>query len=56
MKEICDGCNVRHPWEHRCHGEKCQCDDLMCMKIQGRITHEEMMDIINKSLTGPGHK
>lgn len=37
-KLICDGCNVRPPWEHRCHegnawvrGEKtgrpCQCDE-----------------------------
>lgn len=21
---ICDGCNVRTPWEHRCHGERAQ--------------------------------
>lgn len=25
-KEICDGCNVREPFEHRCHGsEVCDC-------------------------------
>jgi hypothetical protein len=18
--KVCDGCNVRQPWEHRCHG------------------------------------
>lgn len=35
---ICDGCNVRHPFEHRCHGSRamvmgrqtnrsCQCTD-----------------------------
>lgn len=23
----CDGCNVREPWEHRCHGEPCACED-----------------------------
>jgi len=22
---ICDGCNVREPWEHRCHGKPCEC-------------------------------
>lgn len=24
---ICDGCNVRPPWEHRCHGQPCPCND-----------------------------
>lgn len=24
---ICDGCDVRDPWEHRCHGEPCACED-----------------------------
>lgn len=23
----CDGCNVRQPWEHRCHGEPCPCEE-----------------------------
>lgn len=27
MNGICDGCNVREPWEHRCHGEPCQCEE-----------------------------
>lgn len=22
MTTICDGCNVRKPWEHRCHGPR----------------------------------
>lgn len=39
---ICDGCNVRPPFEHRCHGQrsvvrgeqtdkKCQCPDCFVM-------------------------
>jgi DNA (cytosine-5)-methyltransferase 1 len=24
---LCDGCNVRGAWEHRCHGEPCSCPD-----------------------------
>src|SRR5690348_3494488 len=24
---ICAGCNVRPPWEHRCHGGTCACHD-----------------------------
>jgi hypothetical protein len=23
----CAGCNVRPPWEHRCHGQGCPCED-----------------------------
>lgn len=45
---ICDGCNVKDPWEHRCFGEGCGCDDPVCMNRQGRITHEELMEIVNK--------
>ena len=22
----CPGCDVREPWDHRCHGEPCPCD------------------------------
>jgi len=44
---LCDGCNVREPWEHRCHGENCNCDNPICMEKQGKITHEELMDIVN---------
>ncbi len=25
---LCAGCNVREPFEHRCHGANCSCD--MC--------------------------
>jgi hypothetical protein len=24
---ICDGCNVRGGWEHRCHGAPCPCEE-----------------------------
>ena len=44
---LCDGCNVRQPWEHRCHGQNCNCDNPVCMEKQGKITHEELMKIIN---------
>lgn len=27
-KRICDGCNVRTPWGHRCFGaERCDCQE-----------------------------
>lgn len=25
--DVCDGCQVRHPWEHRCSGNGCSCKD-----------------------------
>jgi len=42
---ICDGCNVREPWEHRCHGNNasisgirigvpCMCNEPSCKKEQ----------------------
>lgn len=46
-KYLCDGCNVRGNWEHRCHGENCDCDNPVCMERQGKITHEELMQIVN---------
>lgn len=27
IHDLCDGCNVREPWEHRCHGEPCTCPE-----------------------------
>lgn len=48
--KLCDGCNVRGNWEHRCHGENCQCDNPVCMERQGKITHEQLMEIVNKEL------
>ena len=50
MEELCDGCNVRTPWEYRCHGTGCNCDNPVCMRQQGKITHEELMVIVNKGL------
>ena len=47
---LCDGCNVRQPWEHRCHGADCNCDSPICMEKQGRLTHEELMQIVNAEL------
>ena len=47
---LCDGCNVREFWEHRCHGENCTCDNPACMERQGRITHDELMEIVNREL------
>lgn len=49
---LCDGCNVRDNWEHRCYGEDCRCENPSCMKQQGRITQEELMQIVNKGLNG----
>jgi hypothetical protein len=47
---LCGGCNVREPHEHRCHGEGCKCDNPICMEHQGRITHEQLMEIVNSAL------
>lgn len=41
-KKLCDGCNVRGDWEHRCHGKGCDCDNLMCQYHQGKITWREL--------------
>jgi len=53
---ICDGCNVRKPFEHRCHGEGCNCDNPVCMEYQGRITHEQLMDIVNGKSKPPSQE
>lgn len=45
---ICDGCNVREPFEHRCHGSRmqvrgenvigaCQCEDCKPFDYGGSI-------------------
>lgn len=47
---LCDGCNVRGNWEHRCHGVNCDCNNPVCMERHGKITHEQLMDIVNKAL------
>ena len=52
-EQLCDGCNVREPFEHRCHGEGCNCDNPVCMERQGKITHDQLMDIVNKELANP---
>ena len=44
----CDGCNVRKPWEHRCHGKDCDCNNPECMEKQGKITHEQLIELIDK--------
>jgi hypothetical protein len=48
--KLCDGCDVREPFEHRCHGEGCDCDQLTCQIQQGRISPEEANKIAKKSL------
>lgn len=50
----CDGCRVNGNWEHRCHGENCDCDGLMCQYQQGEITMEEVTEIINSTLQSNG--
>lgn len=46
---LCDGCNVRENWEHRCHGENCDCDNLTCQYRQGEITWDELMIVVNNA-------
>ena len=43
---LCDGCNVRKPFEHRCHGKACDCDNLTCLEKQGKITPEEHSQLV----------
>ncbi len=50
---ICAGCMVRGDWEHRCHGEGCECEELICKNKQGRISHEDMMEIVNEANKKP---
>lgn len=48
MKEkinLCDGCNVREPHEHRCHVNNCDCTRLMCQVQQDKITLSEAAKI-----------
>lgn len=47
---VCDGCNIREPWEHRCHGKNCQCDNLVCIEKQDRITHNDLMIVIHSEM------
>lgn len=49
---LCDGCNVRGNWEHRCHGDNCDCDNPICMEKQGKITYDELMEIVSKAQNG----
>lgn len=37
---LCDGCNVRAPWEHRCHGATV-CDCPECREIEA-MTPEQI--------------
>jgi hypothetical protein len=48
-EHLCAGCDVREPWEHRCHGKGCECNRPTCMEKQGRITHEELMKIVREA-------
>lgn len=27
ITNVCPGCDVREPWEHRCFGEGCHCEE-----------------------------
>lgn len=46
----CDGCNVNPPWEHRCHGENCECTQLSCLLAQGKISLEGAAKIASESV------
>jgi len=46
--KLCDGCNVNQPWEHRCHGEGCSCEEIGCKYHQGRISYDEVMKIVKE--------
>tara|TARA_R110000772_G_scaffold35637_6_gene85832 strand:+ start:1811 stop:2440 length:630 start_codon:yes stop_codon:yes gene_type:complete len=48
--KLCDGCRVRTPHEHRCHGKNCTCQDLSCRVMQGKITSTEAGKIAREEL------
>lgn len=44
---LCDGCNVRQPHEHRCHGKGCGCEEPRCMNYQGRLPDEDFKRMVS---------
>lgn len=50
-EELCWGCNVREPHEHRCHGTECNCDHLSCQVMQGKITSSAAAKIAREELS-----
>lgn len=52
----CDGCKVIQPFEHRCHGAGCNCDNPVCMEKQGRITEEELKSMVSDFLNKKHNK
>ncbi len=50
VPKLCDGCNVRKPHEHRCHGNDCDCEDLYCQVQQGKLSLEEAGKIAVEAL------
>lgn len=40
---ICDGCNVRPPWEHRCHGGNCSCSE--CQPAESTIRQHQIRQL-----------
>ena len=45
--KLCDGCNVREPHDHRCHGGNCECDYMTCRLVQ----HKEFTESFSEPLT-----
>lgn len=36
MRQVCDGCNVLEPFEHRCHGDGCSCPECKVLSSDRR--------------------
>ncbi len=53
---LCDGCRVNNPHEHRCHGQGCNCYNLICMEKQGKITQEQQQEMVSKWMEVKGGK
>ncbi len=52
-KKICDGCNVREPWEHKCHGGDCECS---CNKMSEKCPYEKCEHISRADYSMSGCK
>jgi hypothetical protein len=55
LLKLCDGCNVRSPWEHRCHdgSGKISCACVQCREMR-LSKHIDQKDLIQKLAPFPG--
>lgn len=50
---LCDGCRVREPWEHRCHGGHCPCGE--CREERALFEYATFMQAIREAEERSAH-